>query len=51
MIVRFINRNFCRKILDKNLDLLKMDFSSIELGSNTKLFVNENLTPYNQRLS
>ena len=28
-----------------------MDVSNVGLGSDTKLFVNENLTPFNQNLS
>ena len=32
-------------------DFSKMNVSSVGLGSNPKLFVNENLTPYNQKLS
>ena len=51
-IVRFVNRKFCNGILEKKFDLHKnIDKSKLGFGNDTKIYVSENLTPYNQRLA
>ena len=50
--VRFVNRKFCKDVLEKKSDVNKCTGNS-KLGFNVenKLFVCENLTPYNQHLA
>ena len=51
-IIRFANRKFCNVILEnkfglhKNIDKSKLGFANV-----TKIYVSENVTPYNQRLA
>ena len=47
-IVRFVNRKHCYAILSKKFETSKIDKSKLE--SNVKLYLSENLTPYNQHL-
>ena len=49
-IVRFVNRKNCYATLSKKLDLQHID--KVKLGfPEANLFFNENLTPYNQKLT
>ena len=50
-IVRFANRKFCNLILDKKHELKKIDNAKLCFQNNVKLFVSENLSPFNQRLA
>ena len=51
-IVRFVNRKFCNDFLEKRFDLHKIiDKSKIGFANDTKIYVSENLTSYNQRLA
>ena len=51
-IVRFVNRKFCNDILEKTFDLHKnIDKSKLGFANDTKIYVSENLTSYNQRLA
>ena len=51
-IVRFVNRKFCNFILEKKFELHKnIDKSKLGFGNDTKIYVSENLTPYNQHLT
>ena len=50
-IVRFVNRKFCNLILDKKHELKKIDNAKLCFQNNVKLFVNENLSPFNHRLA
>ena len=51
-IIRFANIKFCNVILEnkfglhKNIDKSKLGFANV-----TKIYVSENVTPYNQRLA
>ena len=47
-IVRFANRRFCNLILDKKHKLKKIDNAKLCFQNNVKLFVSENLSPFNQ---
>ena len=50
-IVQFVNRNFCNNFLGKKFDLHKnIDKFKLGFANDTKIYVSENLTPYNQRL-
>ena len=50
-IKRFVNRKFCNDILGKKIDLHKnIDKSKLDFANGTKIYVSENLTPYNQHL-
>ena len=51
-IVRFVNQKFYKDALEKKFDVNKQIYNS-KLGFNVenKLFVSENLTPYNQHLA
>ena len=46
-IVRFVNRKFYNVILEKR----SIDKSKLGFGNDTKIYVSENVTPYNQRLA
>ena len=49
-IVRFVNRKNCYATLSKKLDFRHID--QVNLGfPEANLFLNENLTPYNQKLA
>ena len=50
-IVRFVNRKHCNAILNKKFETSKIDKSKLGFESNVKLYVSENLTPYNQHLA
>ena len=50
-ILRFFNRKFCNLILDKKHELKKIDNAKLCFQNNVKLFVSENLSPFNQRLA
>ena len=51
-IVRFVNRKFCNDILGKKFDLHKNIYKSkLSFANDTKIYVSENLNPYNQRLA
>ena len=50
-IVRFANRKHCNAILSKKFETSKIDKSKLGFESNVKLYVSENLTPYNQHLA
>ena len=51
-IVRFVNRKFYKDILEKKFDLHKnIDKSKLGFANDTRIYVSENLTPYNQRLA
>ena len=50
-IVRFVNRKFCNLILDKKHELKKIDSAKLCFQNNVKLFVSEDLSPFNQRLA
>ena len=48
----FVNRKFCNYILDIKFDLHKnIGKSKFGFGNDTKIYVSENLTHYNQRLT
>ena len=51
-IVRFVNRKNCKAILEKKVEL-KQKTGQQKLGfqSDARIFVSENLTPYNQHLA
>ena len=49
-IVRFINRKHCYQALNRKMDLRKIDNSSLAFHQDVKLYLSENLTPYNQYL-
>ena len=49
--VWFVNRKFCNLILDKKHELKKIDNAKLCFQNNVKLFVSENLSPFNQRLA
>ena len=46
-----MNREFCNVILDKKQKLKKIDNAKLCFQNNVKLFVSENLSPFNQRLA
>ena len=51
-IVWFVNRKFYNVILEKQFELHKNnDKSKLGFGNDTKIYVSENLTPYNQHLA
>ena len=51
-IVCFINRKNCKAILEKKLSLnRKLDNAKLGFQSDARIFVSENLTPYNQHLA
>ena len=50
-IVRFVNRKFCNLILDKKHELKKVGNQKLCFRNNVKLFVSENMSPFNQRLA
>ena len=50
-IVCFVNRKHCNAILSKKFETSKIDKSKLGFESNVKLYVSENLTPYNQHLA
>ena len=50
-IVRFINRKFSNLILDKDHELKKIDNAKLYFQNNMKLFVSDNLSPFNQRFA
>ena len=50
-IVRFVNSKFCYPILDKKHELKKNDNAKLRFQNNVKLFVSENLSPFNQKLA
>ena len=50
-IVRFVNRKHCNAILSKKFETSQIDKSKLGFESNVKLYVRENLTPYNQHLA
>ena len=50
-IARFVNRKHCNAILSKKFETSKIDKSKLGFESNVKLYVSENLTPYNQHLA
>ena len=50
-IVQFANRKCCYAILSKKFETSKIDRSKLGFESNVKLYVSENLTPYNQYLA
>ena len=49
-LVRFVNRKHCYKALSKTMNLRKIDNSLLALQPDVKLYLSENLTPYNQYL-
>ena len=50
-ILRFVNRKFCNVILEKKKLLKNIDKSKLSFANDTKIYVSENLTPYNQHLA
>ena len=51
-VVRFVNRKFCKDALEKTFEVNeRIDNSKLGFNVKNKLFVCENLTPYNQRLT
>ena len=50
-IVRFVNRKYCYAILSKNFPSSKIEKSKLGFEPNVKLYVDENLTPYNLHLA
>ena len=50
-IVRFVNRKLCNLTLDKKHELKKIDNAKLCFQNNVKLFVSENLSPFNQKLA
>ena len=46
-----MNRKYCYAILSKKCETSKTDKSKLGFDSNVKLYVSENLTPYNQHLT
>ena len=50
-IVGFVNRKHCNAILSKKFETSQIDKSKLGFESNVKLYVSENLTPYNQHLA
>ena len=49
-IMRLVNRKYCKEILYNKRKFKNFDGSKIDM-SNTKIFVNENLTNYNHQLA
>ena len=49
--VQFVNREHCYAILSKKCETSKIYKSKLSFESNVKLYVSENLTPYNQHLA
>ena len=49
-IVRFVNRKHCYQALNRKMDLRIIDNSSRAFQPDVKLYLSENLTPYNQYL-
>ena len=50
--VRFVNRRNCKTVLGKKLSLnRKLDSEKLGFQSDARIFVSENLTPYNQHLA
>ena len=51
-IVRFVNRKNCKTVLEKKISLIrKLDNEKLGSQSDARIFVSENLTPYNQHLA
>ena len=51
-IVRFLNRKVCKVALKKKFEVSRLiDNSKLGFKRENKLFICENLTPYNQRLA
>ena len=51
-IVRFVNQKVCKDELEKKFDVNRLiDNSKLGFKRENKLFICENLTPYNQRLA
>ena len=46
-----MNRKHCNAILSKKFETSQIDKSKLGFESNVKLYVRENLTPYNQHLA
>ena len=49
-IVRFVNRKHCYQALNRKMDLRIIDNSSLAFHPDVKLYLSENLTPYNKYL-
>ena len=49
--VRFMNRRVCKKAFEKKDLNSKLNNVKLEFRSDVKIFLSENLTPYNQHLS
>ena len=51
-IVRFVNRKNCKTVLEKKISLIrKLNNEKLGSQSDARIFVSENLTPYNQHLA
>ena len=50
-IVQIVNRKHCYAILNNKFETSKIYRSRLGFESNVKLYVSENLTPYNQHLA
>ena len=50
-IVQFVNRKNCKKVLFNKKKLGSIDCSKHNFMQNTKIFVNENLTPMNESIA
>ena len=51
-IVHFVHRKNCKAVLEKKLSLnRKLDSEKLGFQSGARIFVSENLTPYNEHLA
>ena len=50
-IVRFINRKYVKKALINRKALISINKSSLSMSSSDKIFINENLTPMNNKIA
>ena len=50
-IIRFVNRKYAKKALLNRKNLKKLDKSSSGLSNSNNIFINENLTPMNNKLA
>ena len=50
-IISFVNRKYAKKALHNRKNLKHLDKSSIGLSNSNNIFINENLTPMNNKLA
>ena len=49
--MQFVNRKFCNDALEKKKKLMSVNKMELGFKSDVALYISENLTPFNQRLT